>query len=145
MGDCVYDVAVIRRIHRLRKHRENEARLEFVVAERERQAQEDVVKETASAIERARADEGPLNAEQLSYQQGWLLRMEMLRRRAEQLLLDRKVEEGRRREVMVAAALEARVVERVAELREEANAEEERQRSRRFLDEVGSQAWWRRN
>jgi hypothetical protein len=144
-GDCVYDVAVIRRIHRLRKHRENEARLEFVVAERERQAQEDFVRETAAAMERARGEEAPQSAEELSYQQGWLLRMEMLRRRAEQVLVDRKVEEGRRREVLVAAALEARVVERVAEIREEANAEEERQRSRRFLDEVGSQAWWRRD
>ena len=143
----MYDVAVIRRIHKLRKHRENEALLEFAAADRERQAQEDLVRETSSAMERARVDigTGPQSAEQLSYQQGWMLRMEMMRRRAEHVLVERRIEEGRRREALLAAALDARVVERVAEIREEANAAEERHRSRKFLDEVGSQAWWRRD
>ena len=139
------ELSVIRRIHRLRKYREDEARLEHLEAEKERQLQEDFVRSTTEAMDRVRTQPPTRDAEQLGYQQGWMLRMEMLRRRGEQVLYERRIEESRRRELLILAAREARVVERVAEIREEAYAEEERQRSRRFLDEVGAQTWWRRS
>ncbi len=133
---------VIRRIHKLRKHVENEARLALTVAERDRQRQEEVIQELNDAIERSREEVSAFNAEELFYQQGWVLRMELIRRGAEALLMEKQREVSRRRGVLIEAAKEARILERVAEVREEAAEQEERHRSGKVLDETGVQGWW---
>jgi len=133
---------VIRRIHKLRKHVENEARLALTVAERDRQRQEEVIQELNDAIDRSREGLLDANAEELFYHQSWVLRMEMTRRQAEAVLMEKQQEVFRRRAILVEAAKEARILERVAEVREEAAAAEERHRSGKLLDEIGVQAWW---
>ena len=135
---------VLRRIHKLRKHVEAEARSEFVAAERAWQAQQAALAETTDAMARVRAERSD-DPDELARDQAWLLRMEMQRRRTEGTVVERQGEVVRRREVLVGAAREARVVELGAEAEEERERTDEVVRTQRALDEVGLGAWRRRN
>jgi len=135
---------VIRCIHRLRKYREREARLELVRAEDEARTQEARLHATNASIERSRATAGSTSAAEMARHHTFALRMEMVRRREETCLLERQVEVSDRRQEVRRAATDARIVELIADSREAAEAEALQTASNHQLDELGLQRWWRR-
>lgn len=136
--------SVLRTIHRIRKYREHSARVELTDAETRAAAQKDRLDLTLKTMSRSRSGVQTADADDVAARHVYALRMEMVRRHEEAALAERLQEVEQRRGVVVAAATEARIAERVAEIREEAAAVRKQDQDRHLLDELGSQGWWRR-
>ncbi len=134
---------VIRSIHRLRKYREHEARLQLAEAEVQESLVEGRLRDNREAVARSRA-EVQTDATDVYCHHSYALRMEMARRREEASLHQRHRDVLDRRSDVRHAATEARVVELVCEAREEAERVRLATEERNQLDEAGLLGWWRR-
>lgn len=132
---------VIRRLHRLRKHAEREAKVQLMEAMAATQRSEERLNDTNRSLEEAReaVDSGDYD---LAAHHSWALRTEMARRRQEQDFLRRQRLEAKRREVVRERATEARTLERIAELRDAERDQAQGRKDRMALDEAGSRGWW---
>ena len=134
---------LLRRIERLNRYREREARQELLVAERAQEEQEVGLRATNEAINTGRASRSD-SASEHALTDAWLLRAEVDRRGQEITLLQRQRDAHERRGTWQSAARDVRTVERLAEIREEAEALESARSAQRVLDDVGAIQWQRR-
>lgn len=133
----------IRRIHRLRKFEEQTRRRDLLVAENREHENREALQSTEQQVRRSQAQTSDNHVDDMARHHAFALRMEM-QRRVQQSQLDHQ---SRRvsfhREQWNVANREARIVERVAELREEAEMVEQRHVEQRELDSLGMAAWWK--
>ena len=134
---------VIRRIHKLRKYREQEARMDLLEAEAQCRNSEDRLAGTNDKIARSRANCSD-DVSELARHHAYALRMEMVRRRDEAQLLQNKRQVSQSRGRVQHAAREAKIVETLADNRDADRAAEVAQRTQRGLDDAALQAWWRK-
>ena len=134
---------LLRRIERLNRYREREARQELLVAERAQEEQEVGLRATNEAINTGRASRSD-SASEHALTDAWLLRAEVDRRGQEITLLQRQRDAHERRGTWQSAARDVRTVERLAEIREEAEALDSARSAQRVLDDVGAIQWQRR-
>lgn len=135
---------IIRSIHRLRKYREHEARLQLAEAESQRSEVEQRLADNRQAVSRSRDEVSAGSASDVYSHHSYALRMEMARRCEEADLQARRREVQDRRSDVRRTATEARIAELVAEAREEAERLRLATKERAQLDEAGLQGWWRR-
>ena len=134
---------LLRRIERLNRYREREARQELLVAERAQEEQEVGLRAANEAINTGRASRSD-SASEHALTDAWLLRAEVDRRGQEITLLQRQRDAHERRGTWQSAARDVRTVERLAEIREEAEALDSARSAQRVLDDVGAIQWQRR-
>ena len=133
----------IRRIHRLRKFEEQTRRRDLLSAENREQDNALALSATNERIRRSHSQVGENRADDMARHHAYALRMEMQRRVQQTQLDQQRRRVSWHREQWNVANREARIVERVAELREEAQAQEQRSAEQRDLDAVGMTAWWK--
>lgn len=134
---------LLRRIERLNRYREREARQDLLVAERAQETQEGELRAANDAINAGRASRSE-SAHEHALAESWLLRAELTRRSQEMTLLQRQRDAHERRGTWQSAARDVRTVERLAELREDAAALDSARGAQRVLDDVGAIQWQRR-
>lgn len=134
---------VLRRIERLNRHREREARQDLLAAERAQEAQEAELRAANEAINAGRGARSDVASER-ALADAWLMRAELDRRGTELTLLQRQRDAFERRGLWQTAAREVKTVERLAELREEIERDEQARAAQRVLDDVGAIQWRRR-
>ena len=136
---------VVRRIHRLRKYAEREARLKLMEASGRTTACEARLGETNRRIDQSRAQCNENRAGDMAAHHEYALKMEMVRRHNEMDLIRKQREEFGARNSVKKAAMEARIMEKVADSREAEVAADVAQKNQVGLDEIGLQGWWRRS
>lgn len=136
--------AVMRQIHRIRKYQEQDTRVAWLSAEQERQNREASLDQTQRQINASR-DNAAGDVEALVRHHAYALRMEMVRRRQAEQVRDQQRTVDFHQDRWRHANREAKVVERIAETREESMRWAEQQLEQRRLDECGMQGWWRSN
>lgn len=136
-------MSVLHSLHRVRKYHEHLARVEQREAERAALELEAQLQETHARMERASGDIAG-EAEDIARRHAYLLQMEMRRRGEATQALEGRSKAAAAQAVVVERATESRVMERLIEVRAEAEHEELEIKNRHFLDEVGSVGWTRR-
>ena len=136
-------MSVLPQLHRLRKYREHTARRELLDAQMAQDAAEDKIKRAAESVALSRADTEETDPADLARHHAYALRMELTRRRDEAGLSKRRGDVARRTSDVRSAAVAARTVERLAEIRDETTATARRRSNQRKLDELGMVGWKR--
>jgi len=118
--------------------------MQWLEAEATREASEKALRETEEALDQAYA-ERTMTAEDEAHRHAWSLRQEM-QRRAKETELAQETEAAKRREVLWRHAnKDRRVVQQLAENREQDSRDVAAHRAQRLLDDVGMRSWWRRH
>ena len=133
----------LRRIARIQKFRETEARRELARAQEQERADQAQLDEMHQAVAEQRSRRLQGDADDLARHHAWSLRMEMDLRRQEGSVKRRETHvHSRRREVLYAArALET--TRNVMDHVQRREATERRRHEDREISEIGATLWWR--
>lgn len=131
---------LLRRLHRIRKHLAEEARVELVEAERAAQSQQATVTDLLDAMHRAQPTGGE-TAQDLATRHQFVQHTTQRLRIEEQTLAERHEAAEERRDRTRELAVDARLIETVAERRDLEAASQADRRDRQALDEAGLQGW----
>lgn len=134
-------------LRRLREVRKRAARLEHAEAVREQREREGKVISLEEALARSRLAEaqgGPTDAAWLAQEHAWRLRTHHRLQGARDELREAEAEAERRRDRLVEADREARVVELALDRLEAERLREERRAESNAIDEVAADRWRRR-
>lgn len=137
-------MSVLPQLHRLRKYKEHTARRDLLDAQAAQRATEEKIRCTEERVAVSRAQAKTTDPAEMARHHAYALRMELSRRRDEAGLIKRRGEVARRRTEVRTAAVAARTVERLAEMREELTSTERRRTEQHRLDELGMMSWNRR-
>jgi len=135
----------LKRIARIQKYRETEARRELARAVEQERADLDQLDEMHQAVAEQREQRHDTDADDLARHHAWSLRMEMdLRRQLGTLEQTEVVVRHKRRQLVYAAqALEA--TRAVMDQLQRTQANERLRDEERELSEIGTTLWWRNN
>jgi flagellar export protein FliJ len=138
-------VDVLRTVHRIRKVEEQRARAHLAATQAAARETEDAIRHTESAMAQSwdRAHTGKVI--ELAQHHSDALRLELRRRAHLQCLGEQQRQTGQARDRLQSIAVEAKVVEIVADERDRAANQVFRRRAQGALDEQGLQSWWRRS
>jgi flagellar export protein FliJ len=134
---------VIDRIQRLRKIKERAAQMEWMASDADRRAQEQEVHDLEERIVTSQQTVDGMRLSSLVNHHRYIYSLEMRRRKEEDILKEIEQEVEAKRTEMQERALERRIIDAVAEVREEERRVEDKRKETRQLGEHGVLRWRR--
>jgi len=134
----------LERIQRLREHGKRMARIDLAQAENERSTQRHLLDELEQRMDDARSNVDCENADDMARYHTYRMRMEIVGRKQEQVLVDADQSVEDKRSAVNIAAREAEVVSTMLDRRRELKRTVDERRDRQVRDEVSMHAWMRK-
>jgi flagellar export protein FliJ len=135
--------AILKRIIRLRRLDEQQARLSMVEARMKEDEQAQQLVELGSRVAVSHRGATGERAELVTRHHAFALRSEMVRRRGEAELRQTQAQVEERREHLQSITRHRQLVQELSRLESAREREESDRRDQKVLDETGLRGWWR--